>query len=233
MGTTISELLVLPSGPARVEWRRSDRARRVSLRIDPRAGNVVVTLPQRTARTAGMALLITNADWVAERLAALPGAVALSDGAKVPLHGVPHRIRHMPGARGVVWVEGREIRVAGDPAFLPRRVVDFLRAEARRSILALVVEKAALARVRPGRISLKDTSSRWGSCAANRNLSFSWRLVMAPHFVQDYVTAHEVAHLRHMNHGPQFWALVAQITPHMDAAVEWLRSEGMRLLRVG
>jgi predicted metal-dependent hydrolase len=231
--SVVTETLALPGGPARVEWRRSRRARRVSLRIDPRGGNVVVTLPQRAARTAGMALLVSNADWVMQRLAALPRAIRFADGAEVPLHGEPHRIRHMAGARGVVWVQEGEIRVAGDPAFLPRRVADFLRAEARRSIVALVAEKAALARVTPGRITLKDTSSRWGSCAANRNLAFSWRLVMAPRHVQDYVTAHEVAHLRHMNHGPQFWALVGQITPYTEAAMLWLKNEGMTLLRVG
>jgi predicted metal-dependent hydrolase len=233
MESITSEILALPGGPARVEWRRSPRARRVSLRIDPRIGTVVVTLPQRAARTAGMALLVSNADWVSERLAALPRAITFTDGAEIPLHGSPHRIRHMPGTRGVVWIQDGEIRVAGDPAFLPRRVADFLRSEARRSIAALVAEKSNLAKVKPARITLKDTSSRWGSCAANRNLAFSWRLVMAPRYVQDYVTAHEVAHLRHMNHGPQFWALVSQITPHTEAAMDWLKHKGMTLLRVG
>jgi len=228
-----SEILALPGGPARVEWRRSARARRVSLRIDPRGGAVVVTLPHRAARTAGMALLMNNAEWVTARLAALPGAIVFIDGAEVPLHGAPHRIRHVPRARGGAWVEGGEIHVSGDAGFLPRRVADFLRAEARRSITDLVGEKAILARVKPARITLKDTSSRWGSCASNGNLAFSWRLVMAPRFVQDYVTAHEVAHLRHMNHGPRFWALVEQITPHTAEAMAWLRSDGMRLLRVG
>ncbi len=233
MQSDMSEIMALPGGPARIEWRRSARARRVSLRIDPRGGAVVVTLPHRAARNAGMALLIDNAEWVSERLAALPGAVTLTDGAELPLYGAPHRIRHMPGGRGGAWVRGREIQVSGDIAFLPRRVADFLRAEARRSITKLVAEKALLARAKPGRITLKDTSSRWGSCAANRNLAFSWRLVMAPYFVQDYVTAHEVAHLRHMNHGPKFWALVREITPYTDEAMAWLRDEGMKLLRVG
>jgi predicted metal-dependent hydrolase len=130
-------------------------------------------------------------------------------------------------------VQEAEIHVAGETAFVARRVSDFLRAEARRSITRLVAEKAALAGVRPARITLKDTTSRWGSCAANRNLAFSWRLVMAPPFVQDYVSAHEVAHLRHMNHGPHFWALVSEITPHTVPAMAWLRSEGVRLMRVG
>jgi predicted metal-dependent hydrolase len=233
MESANSEMLSLPGGLARVEWRRSRRARRVSLRIDPCGGAVVVTLPPRAGRTAGMALLMDHANWVAERLAALPGAIPFADGALVPLHGVDHRIRHTPHERGAVWVADGEIRVAGDAAFLPRRVADFFRAEARRRMAALAAAKAEAAQVQPRRVTVKDTRSRWGSCAANRNLSFSWRLAMAPHFVQDYVAAHEVAHLRHMNHGPRFWALVAELTPHAAASVEWLRTQGPRLLRVG
>ena len=233
MESSNSEILSLPGGPARVEWRRSRRARRVSLRIDPRGGAVVVTLPPRAGRMAGMALLMDHATWVSERLAALPGAIAFTDGACVPLHGTDHRIRHVADRRGAVWVEGGEILVTGEAAFLPRRVGDFLRAEARQCLSALVAAKAEVAQVLPRRVTVKDTRSRWGSCAANRNLGFSWRLVMAPRFVQDYVAAHEVAHLRHMNHGPRFWALVADLTPHTAAAVEWLRIQGPRLLRVG
>lgn len=232
MISVTSEILALPGGPTRVEWRRSTRARRVSLRIDPREG-VVVTLPPRAARTAGMALLMANAAWVSERLAALPGAVLFTDGAEVPLHGKMHPIRHSPGGHGGAWLDGTEIHVSGDPDFLARRVTDFMKAEARRSIAALVAEKALLAQARPARITIKDTTSRWGSCASNRNLAFSWRLVMAPPFVQDYVTAHEVAHLQHMNHGPHFWALVGAITSHTQPATAWLRAEGVRLMRVG
>ena len=227
------ELLALPGGPARVAWRRSSRARRVSLRIDPRNGAVVVTLPPRAGRPAGMALLMTHADWVANRLAALPEPVRFADGAVVPLAGIDHRITHVPGGRGGAWVQDGAIHVAGAPEFLARRVLDFLRAEARRRLGALVAEKAALAELHPKRVTVKDTSSRWGSCAPDGSLAFSWRLVMAPGFVQDYVAAHEVAHLRHMNHGKRFWALVARLTPHSDAAIPWLRAEGARLLRIG
>jgi predicted metal-dependent hydrolase len=233
MESATSEVLRLPGGPARVEWRRSARARRVSLRIDPRRGAVVVTLPPRTGRTAGMALLMSHAEWVARRLAALPGPVPFTDGAQVPLHGAAHVIRHTQGLRGGVRVEGHEILVAGDPASLPRRMAEFFRAEARRRFTDLVAQKAAAARLVPRRVTVKDTRSRWGSCAASRNLAFSWRLVMAPPHVQDYVAAHEVAHLRHMNHGARFWALVDVLTPHRTAAVAWLHAHGPKLLRVG
>jgi predicted metal-dependent hydrolase len=227
------EMVALPGGTARVEWRRSARARRISLRIDPRAGAVVVTLPARASRRAGMALLTSHADWVADRLAALPGAVGFADGAMVPIHGIPHRIRHAPGIRGGAWIEAGELIVTGSAEFLARRTRDFLRAEAQRRLVGLVADKAALADVRPRRVTVKDTKSRWGSCAPDGSLAFSWRLIMAPDFAQDYVAAHEVAHLRHMNHGPRFRNLVAQLTPHTETAVPWLRTEATRLLRIG
>ena len=93
-----SEMLALPGGPTRVEWRRHRRARRVSLRIDPRGGSVVVTLPMRAGRGAGVALLMDHAKWVADRLAALPDALPFEDGSFVPIGGVPHRIRYLERA---------------------------------------------------------------------------------------------------------------------------------------
>ncbi|MSP02710.1 MAG: M48 family peptidase [Acetobacteraceae bacterium] len=228
-----SEMVTLPSGTALVQWRRNARARRVSLRIDPSDGAIVVTLPPRASRKAGMALLMGHMDWVAQRLAALPAPVTLADGTEVPIGGVPHRIRHHPDRRGGAWLEAGELHVTGAPEFLARRVVDFLRAEAGRRLLVLVRAKAGMAGVIPARVTIKDTTSRWGSCATDGGLAFSWRLVMAPVFVQDYVAAHEVAHLRHMNHSPDFWALVAGLTAHSSRAMIWLRREGPRLLRVG
>ncbi len=227
------EMLALPSGLARVEWRRSSRARRVSLRIDPTGGAVVVTLPTRATRKAGMALLMGHADWVSDRLAALPEAVVFTDGAIVPVCGVPHRIRHAPAARGGAFLLDQELHVTGAPEFLARRVRDFLRREALRRLSALVIAKAGLIGIVPKRVTVKDTTSRWGSCAPDTSLALSWRLLMAPTFVQDYVVAHEVAHLRHMNHGPKFWALVDELTPHTKTAIPWLRAEGARLLRIG
>ncbi len=226
-------MIPLPCGPVPVQWRRSARARRLTLRIDPRGGGVVVTLPPRAARSAGVALLRDHAAWVAEKLAQLPGTLELADGAEVLLGGAPHRVRHVPGARGGAWLEAGEIRVAGEAGFVPRRVHDLLRAEARRRLGALAAECAEAAGLLPRRVVVKDTRTRWGSCSADGTLMFCWRLVMAPPHVQQYVVAHEVAHLRHMNHGAEFWALVGRLTPHRAAASRWLATEGAGLHRVG
>lgn len=233
MNVPPSETFELPGGMARIEWRRSARARRVSLRIDPCGGAVIVTLPLRAGRGAGVALLMSHANWVTDRLAALPDIVRFENGASVPINGVPLTIRHAPQARGGVWIEGAVLHVSGAPEFLRRRVLDFLRAEARRRLSVQATAKAALIGSPVRRVSVKDTRSRWGSCTSDGSLAFCWRLIMAPPFVQDYVVAHEVAHLRHMNHGKRFWALVEKLTPHTEAGVKYLRGEGSRLLRIG
>jgi predicted metal-dependent hydrolase len=224
---------LLPPAPCMVRWKRSERARRVSLRIDSRAGEVVVTLPPRAGRRAGIALLTAHAAWVMQRLASLTPGIAFAPGVEVPVGGASLVIRHLPDGRGGAWIEGGAILVAGDPAFLPRRVTDCLKAEARRRILELVARHTERLGLRARAVRIKDPSSRWGSCAPDRTLAFSWRLVMAPGFVLDYVVAHEVAHLAEMNHSPRFWAQVARLTPHRDAAQAWLRENGTSLLRIG
>jgi predicted metal-dependent hydrolase len=228
-----AESFALPGGPATVHWRRSRRARRISLRIDARGGAVIVTLPMRAARAAGVALLEANAAWVADRLAALPPVLAYAPGSLITIDGVPHPISHAPHARGGAWLEGGALHVSGGAEFLARRVGDFLRAEARRRFTTQALAKAAQAGVAVRRVGVRDTRSRWGSCSADGSLMFCWRLLMAPPFVQDYVVAHEVAHLRHMNHGPDFWALTDFLSPHRTQAVAWLSDQGSGLMRVG
>jgi predicted metal-dependent hydrolase len=225
--------IALPGRTAPIIWRRSARARRISLRIEPRGGGVIVTLPARASVAAGRAVLQTYRDWVAERLNRLPAPVALGAGATVMLDGTPRRIVHRGEMRGTAWLEAGDIHVAGDPAFVGRRVGDWLRAQARKQLGQLAREKAERAGLVVRRVTIKDTSSRWGSCTANGTVMFSWRLVMAPPEVQDYVVGHEVAHLRHMNHGKQFWAQVDRLTPHTETAVAWLRRDGARLQRIG
>jgi hypothetical protein len=217
--------------PLRV--RRNARARRLVLRIDAAADGAVVTLPPGVPVEDGLDMARQRAAWIAGRLAALPARMPLADGARVPFLGVEHPVRHRPGCRGTAWLEDGEIHVAGGTGHLARRLTDWLKGEARRRIAPLVADKAARLGQTAGRITLRDTRSRWGSCSANGNLSFCWRLVMAPETVLDYVVAHEVAHLAERGHGPRFWSAVDELTSDSEGARAWLRDNGDRLHRYG
>lgn len=212
--------------------RRSALARRISLRIDPAIGAVMV-LPPRAALNDAERFAAEHRIWLAERLARLPGRVGFEPGAAVPLLGLDHEIRHEPGARRGVWVEECAIRVSGQLEFVPRRVADFLKAEARRILVPRTGALADRIGKRLGRVSVKDTRSRWGSCSAAGDLAFSWRLVMAPEWVLDYVVAHEVAHLVELNHSPAFWDVVAGLSPDHARARSWLKRFGAALHRYG
>jgi predicted metal-dependent hydrolase len=216
-----------------VRLRRNRRARRIVLRLDPDNDGVVVTLPPRTAEREAMELVVEKSAWVLTRLDRLPPRRPFADGAAVPVLGVEHRIRHRPEARGGAWIEDGELHVSGTAEHVARRVADWLQAEARRAIAPRVHAHAETLGKRPGRIAVRDTRSRWGSCSRDGNLSFSWRLVMTPESVLDYVVAHEVAHLEHMNHGARFWRTVAVLGVDVGHGRAWLRRHGDELLRYG
>ncbi len=223
---------LLPARDVPVVWRRTARARRVSLRVDPVAGAAVVTLPQRAARACGVELLEQHSAWVLKQIESLAPALAFVPDAVVPVGGAPHVVRHDPARRRAEIAAG-EIRIGGTEEGVPRRVERLLRAEALRRLSERALHHAAALEVRPRAIRLKDTRTRWGSCAPDRTLNFTWRLVMAPDWVLDYVVAHEVAHLREMNHSARFWALCESRSPHRAAATAWLRRNGPALLRAG
>jgi hypothetical protein len=216
-----------------VELALHPRARRITLRVDKARGTLRLTLPPGVSQAEGLSFAGRQQAWLRRRLSELPAAVPFADGAQVPVLGVPHTIRHEPGARRGVWRAGGTIHVSGEAAHLPRRVGDYLKREARREIVARAGPLAVRVGRRHGRITVRDTSSRWGSCSAKGDLSFSWRLVLAPEHVLQYVVAHEVAHLRHMNHGPRFWALVDQLVDGVDTSKAWLRHHGPALMRYG
>jgi predicted metal-dependent hydrolase len=217
-----------------VTFVRSTRARRASLRVDPAQRRIVLTAPMRMARTTAVGFAEAQAGWIAARLKRLPARRPFVDGAELPLFGAPHRIRHRPDSRGAVWVEGAEIHIAGRSEHLPRRLRDWLMAEMRRRLPPLVHAKAARVERKVTRITVRDSRSRWGSCGPDGGMSFSWRLVFAPAEVLDYLVAHEVAHLVHMNHGPRFWALARALSEGpIEPPQAWLKANGETLLQYG
>ncbi len=222
----------LDGAPVRIALRWNPRASRYTLRLRGALREPAVTIPARGSLAEAKRFIERHRGWLQARLAALPTAVPLADGAKVPLRGVPLTIRHQTG-RGVVRVAGDVLVVPGDAAHLGRRVLDFLKREAKADFTAATARHAAALGVAVKGIRLGDPASRWGSCSSSGTIAYSWRIVMAPPFVLDYLVAHEVAHRREMNHSPRFWALVRQACPGMDAAKAWLDREGATLHAVG
>jgi predicted metal-dependent hydrolase len=221
--------------PVRV--RRHSRARRYTLRIHAASREVLLTMPPRGSLKQAKSFAEKNVNWISARLKRLPGPVPFRHDAVVPLRGVPHRIVHKPGSRGAVWVESSEgeqlLCVAGRSEHIARRVRDFLKREAKRDLAAASKKYAALLGVSIRSISIRDTASRWGSCSYEGALSYSWRLVIAPAFVLDYLAAHELAHRLELNHSKRYWKIVDGIFPDRERAEAWLRTNGSGLHRYG
>jgi len=208
----------------------NDRARRLTLRIDAGGRGLRVTIPPGMAMRDVDRFLHRHQGWLEQKLAKTPDRPQIRPGIKVPLRGVPHLVVHEPGGRGAVVAtndgNGPVLIVHGDRRHLGRRVADFLKREAKREIEALVARHTASVGRKAKSIRFKDTSSRWGSCTADGNLSFSWRIMMAPAPVINYLVAHEVAHLKEMNHGPQFWRLCEELCPDTKRCKDWLKRNG-------
>ena len=225
------ELLAVEGADVAVKVKLNPRARRIVMRVHPTSGEVIVTAPSRGGMAPALAFARGEIQWIARQLRHLPKPVALMPGAVVPFLGVAHLIRHVQ-ARGPapVWREQGVLSVSGRMEHAPRRLTDFFKREARALLSVRAMEYSARLGVRPGRVTVRDTKSRWGSCSQSGSLSFSWRLILAPDFVRDYVVAHEVAHLKEMNHSQHFWAQVKLLSPDMTRARQWLRDHGRTLL---
>lgn len=215
----------------------NERARRLTLRIDAGGQGLRVTVPPGLRRGEVEKFLDRHQGWLEQRLAKVPDRPQVRPGIRIPVRGVPHLIVHEPGKRGTVEVSrdetGPVLIVHGDRLHLPRRVADFLKREARREIEALVAKHTAAVGRKAKAIRFKDTTSRWGSCTSDGSLSFSWRIMMAPAPVIDYLVAHEVAHLKEMNHGPKFWKLCTELCPDTKRCKDWLKRNGGALQAIG
>lgn len=220
-----------------VNLRRHPRARRFTLRIDSASRAVVLTIPPRGSIRQAREFADKHGAWIAARLQRLPRATPFVHGEIVPLRGIGHRIVHRPDTRGTVWTDQADgealLCVAGSAPHVGRRIRDHLSREAKRDVVTSSRRYADALGVTIRRISIRDQSSRWGSCSTTGALSFSWRLVLAPPFVLDAIAAHEVAHLIEMNHSPRFWRLLQDLCPDTARAKAWLDAHGSDLHRYG
>jgi predicted metal-dependent hydrolase len=223
-----------------VALRRATTARRFTLRVRFAARDAVLTMPQRASVRDARAFAERHAAWIAARLNRLPATIPFAHGSIVPLRGVDHALIHLPERRGTVWAEECDsvatpfaLCVAGQAEHVHRRVQDHFKREARRDLETAVARHTASLGLPPRGVGLRDPVSRWGSCSSTGSLNFSWRLIMAPPFVLDYLAAHEVAHLIHLDHSPRFWALARKLCSDTDRAEAWLSTHGAHLHKYG
>lgn len=211
------------------------RARRLSVRIDARAGEAVVIAPSERGLTQAVAFARTKAVWISERLAVRPKGRPLEPGQVISLRGRPVRLEAVPGAGAARLVEeGTVIRSGGEGEAYARRVENLLKREARDTLLERTDHHLRTLGQAPVKVSIADTRSRWGSCSPhNRTIRYSWRVVMAPPPVIDYLAAHEVAHLVHADHSPAYWSVVERLVGDHRPWRKWLRDYGGALHAVG
>ena len=203
------------------------------LRIDPVRGDAELVLPATAGAAEGERFVARHRGWIARQLAELPPRRPFVPGARLSVADREVEIAHDPAAPGPARLDGARLVVGGPPDRLPAHVVVWLRLQARAALGEAAARHAETLGVRFSALRIGDTTSRWGSCSSRGALAFSWRLILAPARVLDYVAAHEVAHLREANHGPRFWRLVQRLDPDYPAARDWLSRHGPALHRYG
>lgn len=218
----------LPTDPSiEITLRRSRAARRFSLRVSRIDGAVTLSMPQHAREAEALGFAAGQADWLRRALMRARVVQAVGVGSVIPVEGVAMPV--IGGAVRSVRMEAGALQVPDDPMRAGARVAAYLRLRARQRLQAESERYAAMLARPFTRITLRDTRSRWGSCAPDGSLMYSWRLILAPPEVLSYVVAHEVAHLAEMNHSPRFWAVVARLMPDYERHRRWLKQHGTGL----
>jgi predicted metal-dependent hydrolase len=220
------------SFPVRI--KRTPQARRISLRADAIKREIRVTMPPYAPTSEALRFINQKRQWIAARMESVPENTPLCDGNEMAVEGTAHRIvwrEDLP--RSVAQKDG-ELRLGGPKDMVPQRILRWLQREARRTYTSEISHYCALAGEAVPRLQLGDPRSRWGSCSSRGTIALSWRLIMAPANVRRSVIAHEVAHMRHMDHSPEFYAWMDELFEgDRKVADKWLKMHGAGLHRVG
>lgn len=213
-----------------VRLARNPRARRLTLRFDRMKGEIRLSLPERYDRAKALLWVESQYRWLTTQIGTMEHIVAVKDGASILYQGEAVTVRWDPSVGRRVDLADGILHVGGPQDTVARRIERWMKAEALAILADETHEYAEVAGLKAGRVSVADPKSRWGSCASDGSIRYNWRLVMAPDFVRRATVAHEVAHLQHMHHGPEFHALVDQIFEgNPRKARRWLKAEGHKL----
>jgi predicted metal-dependent hydrolase len=214
--------------------RRHARAKRLRLRVDPRSGAVLLTIPTRVSERRALAWAAEQSGWIEAALAEIPPPEPLRAGCAVPLYGEPHVLAWRQGEPRAFRLESGHLVTGGPEETLAPRLLRWLRSHAALVLERETQEFAARAGITAHKVGVGDPVSRWGSCSAAGGIRYSWRLILAPEWVRRATVAHEVAHRVHLHHGPTFHALVEQLLgTDPRPARQWLRRHGATLHRFG
>jgi predicted metal-dependent hydrolase len=229
-----SEAALEAALPLPIEIRPLRSARRLRLRFDEATGTLKLTCPWRTSRRAALAWALDQRQWIEAQLERAEPGEPFLPGASIPVEGNEVRIAWRENWPRTPLLVDHELRCGGPEAAVPRRIEAFLKRRARDIMSSDIAEYAAAAGTPPRSVSIGDAATRWGSCSSQGRIRMSWRLIFAPPEVRRYVAAHEVAHLVHLDHGPQFKKLEARLFgPGTSQAKATLRRIGPRLRRIG
>ena len=216
-----------------VSFRESIKAKRLLLSIDARKGIPKIVVPKGSTKSEVDLFLDKEASWILQKLKELPQPTLFENGTKVPVMGTCCKIVHLPLLPLTVQREGNEIIVGGQHQELKNKITRWLMDISHEKVKELAEKKAHQVNGQISSVKVRDPQTRWGSCSNKGNLSFSWRLVLAPPSVMDYVVSHEVAHLKEFDHGARFWKLVSHLCPGYKRPRSWLSKYGSKLLRYG
>ncbi len=217
-----------------VKIRRNPRARRISMRADAVKREIRITMPNYTPTDVAMDFVAKKRQWIAARLQSAPDAAPVSRGSEIAVEGEAHVIEWQADWPRTIRRSEGTLRLGGPEAMIEARVLRWLKAEARRVYTGEIAHYCQKAKEPVPRLSLGDPRSRWGSCSSRGTISLSWRLIMAPAHVRRSVIAHEVAHMRHMDHSPAFYGWLDELYEgDRKAADRWLKMHGTGLQRVG
>jgi predicted metal-dependent hydrolase len=213
---------------------RNPRATRLSMRVDAVKREIRITMPTYTPTSAAFEFVAMKKEWIGARLQSAPDIAPLVPGSQLAVQGEAHVICwQQDWPRQITCADG-ELRLGGPEAMVAQRILRWLKAEARAIFADEIAHYCKVAGEAPLRLQLGDPRSRWGSCSSRGTIALSWRLIMAPAYVRRSVIAHEVAHIRHMDHSVQFYAWMDTIYEgDRKSADRWLKMYGTGLQLVG
>lgn len=218
--------------PRALKVRVHARARRMTLRFDPRTGAGKMTVPRGTPPSAALTFLSQSAGWIDRHAPDISSQKGSGHPELLPIDGNPHRIIPTGKIRGTVSRETEQLHVPGLPHRIMPRLQFFLKTQAEQRLTPQVLTFSEQLGKRPSAIRYRDPRSQWGSCSSNRTITLSWRVMMASPQAQTYLVAHEVAHLAQMNHSPAFWAVVEQLDPNWKVGQKALKRVEKELLAI-